>query len=52
MSRSTTERQAPKVTQGVTDTDAELTKAVDFATLISMSSLSAPDVQNDRLTGR
>lgn len=52
MSRSTTERQAPEVTQGVTDTDAELTKAVDFATLISMSSLSAPDVQNDRLTGR
>lgn len=50
MSRSTTERQAVQITQGAGD--AELTKAVDFATLISMSSLNAPDVQKDRLTGR
>jgi hypothetical protein len=52
MSRSRTERQAVQVTQGAGNTDAELTKAVDFATLISMSSLNAPDVQKDRLTGR
>ncbi|MGH3550140.1 MAG: hypothetical protein ACRDQU_18910 [Pseudonocardiaceae bacterium] len=52
MSRSTTERQTVQVTQEAGDTDAELTKAVDFATLISMSSLNAPDVQKDRLTGR
>jgi hypothetical protein len=52
MSRSTTERQTVQVTQEAGDTDAELTKAVDFATLISMSSLNAPDVQQDRLTGR
>jgi len=52
MSRSTTERQAGQVTQGPSDNDAELTKAIDFATLISMSSLNAPDVQKDRLTGR
>jgi hypothetical protein len=52
MSRSTTERQTVQVTRGAGDTDAELTKAVDFATLISMSSLNAPDVQKDRLTGR
>ena len=50
MSRSTTERQAVQITQGAGD--AELTKAVDFATLISRSSLNAPDVQKDRLTGR
>jgi hypothetical protein len=52
MPRSTTEGQTPNVTQGVGDTDAELAEAVDFATLISMSSLNAPDVQKDRLTGR
>lgn len=50
MFRFPSETQAPEATQG--DSDAELTKAVDFATLISMSSLSAPDVQDDRLTGR
>ena len=52
MSRSATEKQASAATKGAEDTDAELTKAVDFATLISMSSLGAPEIQNDRLTGR
>jgi hypothetical protein len=40
------------VARGAADTDAELSKAVEFATLISMSSLGTPDVQNDRVTGR
>lgn len=52
MSRSAPERQAPAVTKGRNDANAELANAVDFATLVSMSSLGAPDVQHDRLTGR
>lgn len=50
MFRFPSEKQAPETTQG--DSDAELTKAVDFATLISQSSLNAPGVQDHRLTGR
>lgn len=52
MSQSTSEAQTPEITQRTGDNDAELSKAVAFATLISMSSLSTPDVQDDRLTGR
>src|SRR6476620_7351129 len=52
MSRSATDKQASTAAKGAGGADAELTKAVDFATLISMSSLGTPDVQNDRLTGR
>jgi hypothetical protein len=52
MSRSRVETQKIEVTQGAGDSDSDLTKAINFAALISMSSLRASGCQDGRLTGR